>query len=75
MLFILTLFSMVAIAVYNKGISKSQGAKDPEWQKRGGDASMQTAAPPGLGQQKQPNLRKEIAPTLPANDGIRKLEK
>lgn len=81
MLILLTLFSMVAIAVFNKGI-KPQGSQDPEWQKRGGDASMKTTSPlssettsPDLDQKKQPALRKEVVPALPANDGIRKLDK
>lgn len=69
MLFILTLFSMVSIAVYNKGISKPQGAQDSEWQKKGGDASMTATAPlsskapsPGLGQPKPSDLKKEATP-------------
>ena len=82
MLVILTLFSMVAIAVYNKGIVKPQGERDPEWQKRGGDSSMTSATQMsfkgesvGLDQPGQPDLRKEVGPAVPADDGTRKLVK
>ncbi|MBN8418581.1 MAG: hypothetical protein J0L73_06690 [Verrucomicrobia bacterium] len=82
MLFILTLFSMVSLAVYNKGISKPQGAQDSEWQKKGGDASMTATAPlsskatpPGLGQPKPSDLKKEVTPRVPAVEGDLKLEK
>lgn len=40
MLVILTVFSMVTFAVFRKGITRSPDADDPEWKKKGGDASM-----------------------------------
>ncbi len=45
MLVLLLLFSMVAIAVIQTGITRARDEEDPEWRGKGGDASMATISP------------------------------
>lgn len=65
MLILLSVFSMMAIAMYNKGISETPVSSDPEWEKKGGDDSMSAAAPALMDKVDYKNTYRELPGSMP----------
>ena len=69
MLGLMAVFTMMTVAVFNKGVTGPPESDDSEWSKKGGDQSMATMSPAMFDKVEYKNTYRELPGSMPLEAG------